>query len=60
MENKIIVLGMLDIPGAHEMARRVYSTEGICRTISRCCGGGHEPKILVKYENNSSRERSNV
>lgn len=36
---KVIVKGLLDIPGRFESARRVYSTEGISPTILTAQGG---------------------
>ena len=33
-----------------ECANRVYDPLGIAPTIPTCCGGGHEPKILVKEQ----------
>ena len=36
---KVITVGLLDIPGRFESARRVYSTEGISPTILTAQGG---------------------
>ena len=47
---KVIVKGLLDIPGKFESARRVYSTEGISPTILTAQGGGIVPKILIRHD----------
>jgi len=45
-----------DIDGKQYLLRRVYSTDGICRTITAVSGGGHEPKIQVNSETKGYEE----
>ena len=47
-ENKIIVVGNLDLPGRHESACRVYDTQGISPSLTKCEGGGLQHKIMVQ------------
>lgn len=52
MDKTIIKLGQMDNSSDHtlESANRVYDKSGISPTISTCCGGGHEPKVLDVVE----------
>ena len=45
-EPQIKVVANLNIPGRHESACRVYSTDGIAPACKTNCGGGHETKII--------------
>lgn len=45
---QIIVKGNLDLPGCYEQVCRVYGTEGLSPSLTKCEGGGHETKILVR------------
>lgn len=47
METKTKVIGMLDIKGRYESARRVYDPDSLAPTLNSCTGGGLEPKIPV-------------
>ena len=47
--SKLILVGCMDnSDGTLESANRVYSPDGLAPTIPTCCGGGHQPKFLVK------------
>lgn len=50
--HKCIQVAMLDKASYPriEMCRRVYSPDGIAPTIHTCGGGGTEPKIMVRGE----------
>ena len=46
---QLILVGCMDnSDGTLESANRVYSPDGLAPTIPTCCGGGHQPKFLVK------------
>lgn len=45
---KTKVVGMLDIPGRLESARRVHDPDYISPTINTVGGGGREPKIVER------------
>lgn len=50
---ELINVGMLvgkEWHGRWECIRRVYSPFGIINTLPTCCGGGTQPKIVVKDE----------
>ena len=51
-QSSLILLGQMDNSLDHTLvsANRVYSINGVAPTIPTCCGGGHEPKILVEVE----------
>lgn len=41
-------IAMLEMPGCHDILRRVYSTEGKSPTINTCGGGNREPKVFTE------------
>lgn len=43
-------IAMLEMPGTHDICRRVYSTEGKCPTLTAGGGGNHEPKVFDEVE----------
>lgn len=48
MSDKIEIIGCMDHTLDHTFvsANKVYGTDGVCPTITTCCGGGHQPKIM--------------
>lgn len=55
--NDIILLGNIQKENGFKNPQvgRVYSIYGVCPTLNTCSGGGHEPKILVKKNENKSK-----
>ena len=51
---KTIVVGHTDCK--NEMRSRIYSDKGLSPTISTCCGGDHEPKIVTNMTDNNAIE----
>lgn len=52
-EIKCKQVGQITAQGYTEMTGRVYGQEGLSPTINTCCGGHHEPKIMVLDEQNN-------
>ena len=46
-EARLILAGMLDIKG-QDIIRRVYSSEGLCPTLTNMQGGGRQPKVTAE------------
>lgn len=44
---KIIVVGRIEMKGAHDIAKRIYDPKGIAPTLHTCGGGNLEPKVLI-------------
>lgn len=44
------IIAMLDMPGQHEMLRRVYGENGKAPTLNTCGGGNREPKVFTNVE----------
>lgn len=42
------VIATLDMPGSHDILKRVYGTEGKSPTVTTCGGGNTEPKVFHK------------
>ena len=53
-ESKTIVVG--HTPSKNEMRSRVYSKQGLSPTISTCCGGDQEPKIVTNMADQNTIE----
>ncbi len=49
-KDECLMVGSLETESCFESTKRVYSSEGCSPTVSTMCGGGHEPKILVRSE----------
>lgn len=49
-KDELLMLGSLGTESRFESTKRVYSSEGLSPTVSTMCGGGHEPKVLVRSE----------
>ena len=59
--NKIIQIG--NIRNSTEkfvnpQTGRVYSVDGIAPTVNTCQGGGREPKVLVRIDNETNTDIS--
>lgn len=59
--NDIILLGNIQQENnfKNPQVGRVYSIHGICPTLNTCQGGGHEPKIIIKRNEQNQSKTSN-